>query len=215
MLKEEISIFQDPKNNKTTIVIRNMKKSTRDAIGRLLLGDLKAEEVTGLEEIRKEAPDMNTDVSNMEPVQSTADFMPDPETTDPNLVKSEYTEKMQELWLNYNDEHPEILLQQFLSKALYSQIREERIAAGTEAGNLLRLFAENRRKIQYLLWGIRNIIPFAEVAKRLIRQKGCGDGLVTGSQEYEMSLLETLQGLTDEELGLLVQATARELGKIA
>lgn len=213
MLKEEISMFQDAKNNKTTIVIRNMKKSTRDAIGKLLLGDLKAEEITGLEEIRKEDPVMNSDVNEMEPVLSPADLMPEPETPDTKKIESEYAATMQALWVNYNEEHPEILLQQFLSRMLGSKVKEERIAAGTEAGNLLNMFVENRRVIQYLLWGIRNLAPFAEVAKSLIRQKGCGDGLVVGTQQYDNCLLEALQGLTDEELRILVQATARELKK--
>lgn len=213
MLKEEISMFQDAKNNKTTIVIRNMKKSTRDAIGKLLLGDLKAEEITGLEEIRKEDPVMSSDVSEMEPVLSPADLMPEPETSDTQKIESEYAAAMQALWVNYNEEHPEILLQQFLSRMLGSKVKEERIAAGTEAGNLLNMFVENRRVIQYLLWGIRNLTSFAEVAKSLIRQKGCGDGLAVGTQQYDNCLLEALQRLTDEEIRILVEATARELKK--
>lgn len=69
MLKEKIGIYQDPTNNKTTIVIYNMSKKTREQIATLLLGDLKTvETVSGLTEVPHEDAYMNPDITGMEPV---------------------------------------------------------------------------------------------------------------------------------------------------
>lgn len=69
MLKEKIGIYQDSTNNKTTIVIYNMSKKTREQIATLLLGDLKVvETVSGLTEVPHEDAYMNPDITGMEPV---------------------------------------------------------------------------------------------------------------------------------------------------
>lgn len=85
MLKEKIGIYQDSTNNKTTIVIYNMSKKTREQIATLLLGDLKTvETVSGLTEVPHEDTYMNPDITGMEPVvlqQPAAPVIKTPSTT--------------------------------------------------------------------------------------------------------------------------------------
>ncbi len=57
-LKEEIRLFQDAKDNKTTIIIWNMSDKTKKKLAELLLGDLQCvETVEGVESTK---PDLDT-----------------------------------------------------------------------------------------------------------------------------------------------------------
>ena len=70
MLKEEIGIYQDPKNRKTTIVIYNMKQKTRDTLAKLLLADLQVEveTISGLTEVPHDNPILTPEIDGMTPV---------------------------------------------------------------------------------------------------------------------------------------------------
>lgn len=59
-LKQDIRIFQDAKDNKTTIVIWNMSAKTKQKLAELLLGDVQAiETVAG---VKNTSPDFGDDV---------------------------------------------------------------------------------------------------------------------------------------------------------
>ena len=63
-IKEDIRIFQDTKNNKTTVVIWNMSETTKQKLAQLLLGDLKS--VEQIEGITSTEPDMSAEVQSTE-----------------------------------------------------------------------------------------------------------------------------------------------------
>ncbi len=63
-IKEDIRIFQDAKNNKTTIVIWNMSEATKLKLAQLLLGDLKS--VEQIEGITSTEPDMSAEVQSVD-----------------------------------------------------------------------------------------------------------------------------------------------------
>lgn len=68
-LKEDIKIFQDPKNNRLTIVCYNLTAQTKHKLVDTLLGDISAVET--VEDVEVPAPDMSPEIQDtdqMEPV---------------------------------------------------------------------------------------------------------------------------------------------------
>ena len=228
MLKEEFAIYQDTKNNKTTIVVRNMSKKTFDALTQLLLGDIKTvNSISGLEEVASKEPALTDDVSNMQQVTSathTAPSMADPDnaklyypqdataTAVENGAKTaEEIKQISDLWLTYDDNKPAELMQKFLQIYMSDQVTKTgRKAAGQEIGNLLVSLSHDRRKFCSIVWGGRNIKEFATVCMKLMKQKGCGDGLTIGTEEYSTCVTNALYALADDELMVCATAIAKQ-----
>ena len=232
MLKEEFAIYQDNKNNKTTIVIRNMSEKTFSKLTKLLLGDVKTvQSISGLEEVTSPEQKLTDDVTGMtqitEPVYDHAPSMADAENMDlyypqdeePAPVATTATDEqreaemkaVQDLWATYDNNHPAELMQKFIG--LYMSDKSTpaiRTAAGKEAGALVINLSNDRRKFCSIVWGCRNIKEFSSVCLKLITQKGCGDGLAVGTQEYAKALTSALYALADDEIKSCAEAIARQ-----
>ena len=75
----------------------------------------------------------------------------------------------------------------------------------------VELVAVNRRRIQSLFWEFQHCEPFTKALMSAIRQKGMGDGLLVGSQEYMGAIVGTLNILSDEELMVLAKGAAKNM----
>ena len=232
MLKEEFAIYQDNKNNKTTIVIRNMSEKTFSKLTKLLLGDVKTvESISGLEEVASPEQTLTDDVTGMtqitEPVYDQAPSMADAENMDLYYPQDEETapaaatapdeqseaemKAVQDLWMTYNNDNPAELMEKFIGLYMSaSSTQATKIAAGKEAGELIISLGHDRRKFCSIVWGCRNIKEFASVCLKLITQKGCGDGLSIGTEEYAKALTSALYALSDDEIKNCAGAIARQ-----
>ncbi|MBQ6857737.1 MAG: hypothetical protein IJO13_11630 [Lachnospiraceae bacterium] len=118
--------------------------------------------------------------------------------------------KVRELWQSYDENHPAALLYQLVD---YWQngVQDEKVAAAMETDKLMELVAVNRRRIQSLFWEFQHCEPFTKALMSAIRQKGMGDGLLVGSQEYMGAIVGTLNILSDEELMVLAKGAAKNM----
>lgn len=231
MLKEEFAIYQDQKNNKTTIVIRNMSQKTFSKITELLLGDIKtAETISGLEEVVPKEKILTDKTDGMEQITSipvgsapsvadtenTALYYPEPENVeeDPEAVAAREeaeAQAVQGLWTTYDESNPAELLRKFIglyeSTGSSSAVKTE---AGKQAGELIVSLTNNRRTFCATVWDCRNFNEIASVMLKTIAQKGCGDGLTTGTQEYTGAITNVLCMLSDEEIYICADAIAKK-----
>lgn len=223
MLKEEFSIFQDTKNAKTTIVIRNMSQKTFEKITKLLLGDVKTyDSVSGLEEVRTKDAELTDKIDGMTPVTasepveygygapSIADtdntklYYPDEPQAKEDGDYETYMAIMNNLWETYDEQKPEELLTKFVG--LYyspTSCKMEKKAAGEQIGALLTNLTNdprNRRLFFTSIWICRKISEFSKICLKLIEQKGAGANLAVESPAYDNSLIAVLNGLSDEEI---------------
>ena len=219
MLKEEIGIYQDKKNDKTTIVIRHMSYKTREALAKYLLGDLSAvEEVTGLEEVGHDMSHVAPETNGMEPVVNAADVYSDTISQPQTAVTSVSDEElnacasyMQTLWQEYNELQPDPLMEKFVNLTFHGSSAAEKYAASIECGNLLKLVSKNRRVFQRVFWGLKDLPVFSEVMMKLLRQKGAGDGLAIQTDDYNKCVYNVLSVGSDEELVALAEGCAKHL----
>lgn len=180
MLKEEIGIYQQ--DNKTTIVIYNMRESTKRKIAELLLQDIQAVDdlVPAAQEMEKEDAES---VSGMESVRVLKDAA---------SIK-QFKPRIAKMLEYIKTGTPE-------DAATARHIIEEQ--TGMMANVKLN-------QIQSYLFSFRDEKEFFDILTRVCRQKGTGDRLQPGTQEYEAAAKEALRLLDEEEAKAVVTAVAQ------
>lgn len=171
----------------------------------MLLGDIRTvNSISEMEEVVSKEPALTDDVSNMQQVTKqtiaapTAPPMEDPvnaalyypqkataEAVEDEEKAADEIKQISDLWLTYDDHKPEQLMQQFLQMYMSDQVtKDRRKTARQEIGNLLVSLSHDRKKFCSIVWGGRNIKEFATVCTKFMQQKGCGDGVIIGTDEY-------------------------------
>lgn len=182
--KEQIGIYQQ--GAKTTIVIYNMKESTKKKIADLILQDIKAE-----------SPEEEVLIPPITQVTDLKPFIP--ELTASEMDIDNMSSILVEQAIENYGQVPQRLLEILL------QIRQngndtDVAAANKKICSTLQKASEAATLPfkQGILFNYANLPEFYDVITKMIRQKGCGMDLEFGTQEY-MDAVKNMIGMCREE----------------
>lgn len=203
-LREQIGIYQQ--GNKTTVVIFNLRESTKRKLVELFAADVKA------------SPDEKVEEAELKPVETVTDLEePEPDLRDPGntdvsgmenaavqaIVTEERDNPMQAIWR---------LIQ--LSKS-GNEMNEQ--AAREKIRKLLHNIANTGilQFMQQILYGFRMEPEFSETLEKIMNQKGCGTHLQIPYGEYDRAVQTALMNCEGTELSGALYAIAERYTKVA
>lgn len=176
-LNEKIALFQQ--GNKTTIVIYNLKESTKKKLAELLLSDIQA-----IDDLKPKA--WKEDKKEAETGDMVSVFVRNAAEGKNGLS---LIAEMVKIYDNPSFTH------------------EDRLAAaGYLKAEILKACSFAVNQMQNFIFKMRHDPRFSEILVKICRQKGCGDGIDPSKNkaEYDTAVVNALKICDEEELQAII-----------